>query len=92
MHEDLTFLPSHASNRQIHSEYFFFTFIKFETRKYSEVKDLTLFPSAVVFAKTYFTFLPSRAANRQIHSEYFNHCITKQIEYSWKDKQKVLFI
>jgi hypothetical protein len=46
----------------------------FETRKCSEVKDLTLFPSAMVFAKTYFTFLPSRAANRQIHSEYFNHC------------------
>jgi hypothetical protein len=57
-----------------------------------EVKDLTFSPSAVVFAKMYFTFLPSRAANRQIHSEYFNHCITKQIEYSWKDKQKVLFI
>jgi hypothetical protein len=36
-----------------------------------EVKDLTFFPSAVVFAKTYFTFLPSRA-NRQIHSEYKN--------------------
>jgi hypothetical protein len=71
LHEDLTFLPSRASNRQIHSEYFFFTFIrkvtwliKFETRKCSEVKDLTFFPSAVVFAKTYFTFLPSRAANR----------------------------
>jgi hypothetical protein len=40
--------------------------IKFETRKCSEVKDLTLFLSAVVFAKTYFTFLPSRATNRQI--------------------------
>jgi hypothetical protein len=56
--------------------------IKFETRKCSEVKDLTFVPSAVVFAKTYFTFLPSRAANRQIHSEYFNHCLTKQIEFS----------
>ena len=85
--EDLTFLPSRASNRQIHSEYFFFTFIrkvtwliKFETRKCSEVKDLTFFPSAVVFAKTYFPFLPSRAAHHQIHSEYFNHCLTKQIE------------
>jgi hypothetical protein len=51
-------------------EFFFFTFIrkvtwlrKFETRKCSEVKDLTFFPFAVVFAKTYFTFLPSRAAN-----------------------------
>ena len=39
-----TFLPSCASNRQIHSEYFFFTFIrkvtwfiKFETRKCSNV-------------------------------------------------------
>ena len=48
LHEDLTFLPSRASNRQIHSEYFFFTFIrkvtrliKFETRKCFEVKDLT---------------------------------------------------
>jgi hypothetical protein len=28
LHEDLTFLPSRASNRQIHSEYFFFTFIR----------------------------------------------------------------
>jgi hypothetical protein len=91
LHEDLTFLPSRASNRQIHSEYFFFTFIrnltwliKFETRKCSEVKDLTFFPSAMVFTKTYFTFLPSCAANRQIRSEYFNHCLTKQIEYSWK--------
>jgi two-component sensor histidine kinase len=54
--------------------------IKFETWKCSEVKDLTFFPSAVVFQKTYFTFLPSRAAYRQIHSEYFNHCLTKQIE------------
>jgi hypothetical protein len=88
-------LPLRASNRQIHSEYFFFTFIrkvtwliKFETRKCSEVKDLTFFPSAVVFAKTYFTCLPSRAANRQIHSEYFNHCLTKQIEYSWKRQAK----
>ena len=36
----------------------------------------------------YFTFLPSRAANRQIHSEYFNHCLTKQIEYSWKRQTK----
>jgi hypothetical protein len=42
------FLLSRASNRQIQSEYFFFTFIrkvtwlsKFETRKCSEVKDLT---------------------------------------------------
>jgi hypothetical protein len=58
-----------ASNREIHSEYFFFTFIhkvtlliKFETRKRSDVNDLT--------------FLPSRASNRQIHSEYFNHCLT----------------
>jgi hypothetical protein len=42
----------------------------------------------VVFAKTYFTFLPSRATNRQIHSEYFNHCLTKQIEYSWKRQAK----
>ena len=42
------------------------------------------FPSAVVFAKTYFTLLPSCAANRQIHLEYFNHCLTKQIEYSRK--------
>ena len=40
-----------ASIRQIHSEYFFFTFIhkvtwliKFETRKCSDVKDLTFFP------------------------------------------------
>jgi hypothetical protein len=87
------FLLSRASNRQIHSEYFFFTFIrkvtwliKFETRKCSEVKDLTCFPSAVVFAKTYYTFLPSRTANRQIHLEYFNRCLTKQIEYSWKRK------
>jgi len=39
-----TFLPSRALNRQIHSEYFFFTFIrkvtwliKFETRKCSDV-------------------------------------------------------
>jgi hypothetical protein len=93
--KDLTFLPSCASNRQIHSEYFFFSFIckvswliKFETRNRSEVKDLTFFPSAVVFAKTYFTFLPSRATNRQIHSEYFNHCLTKQIEYSWKRQTK----
>jgi hypothetical protein len=39
---------------------------------------VTFFPSAVVFARTYFTFLPSRAANRQIHSEY--HCLAKQIE------------
>ena len=67
--------------------------IKFETRKCSEVKDLTFFPSAAVFAKTYFTFLPSRAVNHQIHSEYFNHCLTKQIEYSWKRQAiKVLFI
>jgi hypothetical protein len=95
LHQDLTCLPSRASNRQIHSEYFFFTFIrkvswliKFETRKCSEVKDLTCFPSAVVFAKTYFTFLPLRVANRQIHSEYFNHCLTKQIEYSWKRQTK----
>ena len=65
----------------------FFTFIrkvtwliKFETRKCSEVKDLTFFPSTVVFAKKYFTFLSSLAANRQIHLEYFNHCLTKQIE------------
>ena len=64
-----TFLPSRASNRQIHSEYFFFTFIrkvtwyiKFESRKCSDVKDLTC--------------LPSRVSNRQIHSEYFNHCLT----------------
>ena len=84
LHEDLTFLPSRASNRQIHSEYFFFTFvrkvtslIKSETRKCSEVKDLTFFPSAMVFMKTYFTFLPSRVANRPIHSEYFNHCLNK---------------
>ena len=82
-----TCLPSRASNRQIHSEYFFFTLIrkvtwliKIETRKCSEVKDLAFFFSAVVFAKTYFIFLPSRAANRQIHSEYFNHCLTKQID------------
>jgi hypothetical protein len=87
LHEALTFLPLRASNRQIHSEYFFFTFIrkitwliKFETWKCSEVKDLTFFPSDVVFAKTYFTFLPSRAANCQINSEYFNNCLTKQIE------------
>ena len=40
-------------------------------------KGFNLFPSAVVFAKTYFTFLPSRAANRQIHSENFNDCLTK---------------
>ena len=52
LHEDLTFLPSCASNRQIHSEYFFFTLIrkitwliKFESRKCSDVKDLTLFSS-----------------------------------------------
>ena len=45
-------LLSRDSNRQLHSEYFFFTFIrkvawliKFETRKCSEVKDLTFFPS-----------------------------------------------
>jgi hypothetical protein len=45
-----TFLPSHASNRQIHLEYFFFTLIrkvtrliKIETRKCSKVKDLTFF-------------------------------------------------
>ena len=85
LHEDLTVLPSRASNRQIQSEYFFFTFIrkvtrliKFETGKCSEVKDLTFFPSAVVFEKTYFN--SSRAASRQIHSEYFNHCLTKQIQ------------
>jgi hypothetical protein len=62
--------------------------LKFETRKCSEVKDLKKIPSAVIFAKTYFTFLLSRAANRQIHSEYFNHCLTKQIEYSWKRQTK----
>jgi hypothetical protein len=52
------FLPSRASIRQIHSEYFFFTFIckvtwlmKFETRKCSKVKDLTFFPSAVPLRK-----------------------------------------
>ena len=68
-----TFLPSRAPNRQIHSEYFFFIFIhkvtwyiKVESRKCSDVKDLTC--------------LPSRVSNRQIHSEYFNHCLTKQIE------------
>jgi hypothetical protein len=40
-----TFLPSRASNRQIHSEYFFFIFIrkimwliKFETRKSSKLQ------------------------------------------------------
>ena len=43
-------------------------------------KGFNFFPSAVVFAKTYFTFLPSRAANRQIHSEYFSHSLIKQIE------------
>jgi hypothetical protein len=50
-------------HRQIHSEYFFFIFIhkvtwyiKFESRKCSDVKDLTC--------------LPSRLSNRQIHSEY----------------------
>jgi hypothetical protein len=62
--------------------------IKFETLKCSEVKDLTFFPSAVGFAKTYITFLPSRASIRQIHSEYFNHCLTKQIEYFWKRQAK----
>jgi hypothetical protein len=48
LHEDLTFLLSRTSNRQIHSEHFIFTFIrkaswliKFETRRCSEVKDLT---------------------------------------------------
>ena len=56
-------LPLRASNRQIHSEYFFFTFIrkvkwliKFETRKCSEVKDLSFFPSAVVFCENIFHF------------------------------------
>jgi hypothetical protein len=29
LHEDLTFLPSRAANRQIHSEYFFFTHEKY---------------------------------------------------------------
>jgi hypothetical protein len=45
-----TFLPSRASNRQIHSEYFFFTFIrkvtwliKFETRKCSDVNVFHIF-------------------------------------------------
>jgi hypothetical protein len=72
VHEDLIFLHSGASNHQIHSEYLFFTFIrkatwliKFETRKCSEVNDLTVFFS-VVFAKACFTFYPSRALNRQI--------------------------
>jgi hypothetical protein len=65
LHEDLTFFPLCRGicenafhfftlaclNRQIHSEYFFFIFIrkvtwliKFETRKCSDVKDLTFFP------------------------------------------------
>ena len=59
------FLTSLASDRQIHSEYFFFTvirkvmwLIKFETRKCSEVKDLTCFPSAVVFVKIISLFYP----------------------------------
>ena len=38
-------------------------------------KRFNCFPSAVVFAKTYFTFYPSRAASRQIHSENFNQCL-----------------
>jgi hypothetical protein len=48
-----TFLPSRASNRQIHSEYFLFTFIrmvtwliKFETRKYSDVNVFPFFTLA----------------------------------------------
>ena len=48
-----TFLPSRASNRQIHSEYFFFTFIrkvtwliKFETRKCSDVNVFHFFTLA----------------------------------------------
>ena len=51
-------------------------------------KGFNFFPSAVVFAKTYFTFLPLRAANRLIYSECFNHCLTKQMEYSWKRQAK----
>jgi hypothetical protein len=93
LHQDLTCLPSRASNRQIHSEYFFFTFIrkvswliKFETRKCSEVKDLTCFPSAVVFAKTYFTFLPLRVANRQIHSGKIPVERRKIFQAEWRGK------
>jgi len=58
-----TFLPSRASNRQIHSEYFIFTFIrkvtwliKFETRKCSDVDVFHVFTLACL--------------NRQIHSGY----------------------
>jgi hypothetical protein len=65
LHEDLTFLPSRASNRQIHSEYFFFIFIrkvmwlfKFETRKCSVVKDLSFFPLAWYLRKCISLFYP----------------------------------
>ena len=65
LHEDWTLLPSRASNRQINSEYFFFTFIrkvtwwiKFETRKCSEVKDLTFFPLPWYLRKRISLFYP----------------------------------
>jgi hypothetical protein len=58
--------------------------IKFETRKCSEVKDLTFVPLPWYLRKRISLIYPYR----QIHSEYFNRYLTKQIEYSWKRQTK----
>ena len=73
------FLPSRASNHQVHSEYFFFTFIrkvmwliKFETRKCSNVN---------VKKKIKNQNSSKGASNCQFHSEYFFFTFIRKVTW-----------